>query len=87
MAFEPKVAIDHFAIRLGENWHGESELTDAGPHPIDRLVVLAGIALVGLQPFDRPVFDAEPRPHFDVLRYWIVLGRHTSSLPPRQARL
>jgi len=47
-----RVAIDHLAIRLGEDRHGESELADAGTNPADRFVVFSGIALVGLQPFD-----------------------------------
>src|SRR6266853_2112294 len=51
--------IDHFTIRRGEDWHGESELANACPNPVDSLVVLTWIAFVRLQPFDGPVFDAE----------------------------
>lgn len=54
------MTVDYFTVRLSEDWHGEAERAYTSPDLIDRLVVLAWIALVGLQPFDGPVFDAEP---------------------------
>jgi hypothetical protein len=59
-ALQPKVTVDHLTIRLSEDRHGEAKLADARPDLIDGLVVLSGIVLVGLQPFDGPVFDAKP---------------------------
>jgi hypothetical protein len=44
---------------LARDRYGQADLTDAGPNLIDGLAVLTRIAF-GLQPFDRPVFDADP---------------------------
>lgn len=54
------MAIDYSTIRFREHRHREAELADADSDLIDVLVVFAWITFVGLQPFDGPVFDAEP---------------------------
>jgi hypothetical protein len=54
------MAIDYFIIRFREDRHPEAELADAGSDLIDGLVVFAWITFVGPEPFDGPVFDAEP---------------------------
>jgi hypothetical protein len=54
------MTVNYLAIRLGEDRHGEAELADAGPDLIDGLVILARVTFVRLQPFDGPVFNAEP---------------------------
>jgi hypothetical protein len=41
------VAIDYFTIRLGEDRHGESQLADAGPDPVDALAFLRGFRSEG----------------------------------------
>jgi hypothetical protein len=46
-------------LALEQDWHSEAELANAGGHALDGLVILARVALVGLQARDRPRLDVQ----------------------------
>ena len=56
--FQPKVAVDDFAVAAGEHRDLEAELADAAAHAIDGGVVLARIAGVEDELVDRPLLNA-----------------------------
>jgi len=58
------VTIHDLAIAAGQHRNLETELAEAGAHPVDRGVVLSGIAGVENQPVQRPVLKFEGRRRF-----------------------
>jgi hypothetical protein len=46
--------VDYFAVASDQAWNLEAELADRSAHAIHRTVVLAGIARILAEPFDRP---------------------------------
>jgi hypothetical protein len=68
---QPAVARDHHALGVDQDWVGPAELDDRGRDLLYLIVVVRpGIARIGLDPVDRPVFDRVRQSGRHVVRVW-----------------